>query len=277
MDLFLFLRSDGEFILHADHRAVWGEVWGRGLGGVCISLEGWQSLLTLWEWTSYRPRKLISISRGRLKHGISRPLWYLSRSLAHVCAPTHVHACAQTRTHHLIISHLLILIMSPHRLLSQSLMFIRTWEKLRWYSFFFKTQKQPKAKKKKKKCGTSKPLWWWVHINEHITHKHIRNVLEIIHILLQVKLQRGLWISMFEHKKILACRCVCAAQAHTNASHFASTNSQYHRGWLVWEVGMNTGEGLSRATHETWRGCQSILFPSCSLDLTRASGCSVCF
>lgn len=36
---------------------------------------------------------------------------------------------------------------------------------------------------------------------------------------------------------------------------------------------MNIG-GLSRATHETWRGCQSILFPSRSLDLTQACGCS---
>lgn len=33
---------------------------------------------------------------------------------------------------------------------------------------------------------------------------------------------------------------------------------------------MNIGEGLSRAIHETWRGCQSILFPSRSLGLTQA-------
>lgn len=38
---------------------------------------------------------------------------------------------------------------------------------------------------------------------------------------------------------------------------------------------MNIGEGLSGVPHETWRGCQSILFPSHSLDLTRASGRSV--
>lgn len=33
---------------------------------------------------------------------------------------------------------------------------------------------------------------------------------------------------------------------------------------------MNIG-GLSRATNETWRGCQSILFPSRSLDATQVS------
>lgn len=37
---------------------------------------------------------------------------------------------------------------------------------------------------------------------------------------------------------------------------------------------MNIG-GLSRATNETWRGCQSILFPFRSLDVTQVSGRSL--
>lgn len=49
MDSLLRLRSDGGFILHADHRAARGEAGGgrAGVGGVCSSSEGWQSLLTL--------------------------------------------------------------------------------------------------------------------------------------------------------------------------------------------------------------------------------------
>ena len=152
-EMFLFLRSDGEFILHADHRAGWGG-WGWG---VCIS----SSLLTLWEQTSYKTGEAHFHFKG------SSETWHQQASLlALACcmnARTHTHTHTRTHTHTHTLDRLTFTDTHTHNVSpSPPLLKCNVYSylrKMRWYSFstLKNSQKQKKNERKKKKCGTSKP------------------------------------------------------------------------------------------------------------------------
>lgn len=114
-----------------------GGRWWCGEGGGEVSAflwKGWQGLLTLWERTSYKTEEAHFHFKG------SSETWHQQASLlssptlarctlAHMRVHINVCACTYIHTHHLIVSHSQIHLMSPHRLLIHSLMFIRTWGK----------------------------------------------------------------------------------------------------------------------------------------------------